>query len=117
MRLSAGETLPLALQVHDKRSDLKVKAVLISDLGLPIKSVTMFHAEGGLYLNNTEKMPEKSFITAQYIVDSPDYTTDSETFYLEPSEPDKEILLVGEVIKREPIDMILGEVVNAKEKI
>jgi len=117
MRLRLGEILPLALQVHDKRTDLKVKANLISDLGLPIKSVVMFHSQDGLYLNNTEQMPEKDFLTVQYIVDSPEYTTDSETFYLEKLEPEKEISLVGEVIKREPIDMILGEVVNAEKKI
>lgn len=117
MRLRADEVLPLALQVHDKRSDLKVKAVLISDLGLPIKTVAMFHSQDGLYLNNTEKMPLSNFITAQYVVDDPEYTTDSETFYLEPTEPEKEIFLVGEVIKREPIDMILGEVVNAEKTI
>lgn len=117
MILKLGQLIPIVLQVFDGRSDLNVWALIINDIGLVLKKVAMFHAENGLYLNNTEVMPLTTFITVQYQIEQEGYTLDSDTFYLEPILDVPEIILVGEVIKRNSIDMILGEVINVEKKV
>jgi hypothetical protein len=117
MVIKLGQIIPILLQVHDGRADLTVWAIIIDSAGNELKKVAMFHSQNGLYMNNTEPMPLSSFITIQYLIEEGGYSLSIDVFELEDLVEPPEIYIVGEVINRDPIDIIIGEVTNVEKKI
>lgn len=94
-----GETIPIAVQAHDKNGGLKVFATLRDFDGEFLQAAFLYHAGDGLYLSSDFKMPEKDIVIATYEVENnEDYSMGAEKFQLirKPNGPEK--IIFGTVV-------------------
>lgn len=93
MKLKAGETVPLVLQLLDGTTTKYVRAVVTTQAGVAVSGspFSMAHEVTGLYKSNSLDMPQSvEFIRVQYrVYDDSGFTTIStyadtvEIFYLD----------------------------------
>ena len=71
-----GEPIPLVIQAHDGNSELNIDCVLM-DISAQKEyfRVKMSHLSGGLYVNKDVNMPRTGIITAQYCINSEEYSS------------------------------------------
>lgn len=113
INIEVGKSIPLVLQVFDKRSDLKVTAKLVDNFGIHIATKELTSFGDGLYMNQSIEMPDVKFIVAQYFVEPDDYEVSSDQFFAipKPSEPDK--FIVGQVESRiKSNEYVIGVITN-----
>lgn len=112
-----GEKIPLALNLHDNRPDLKVQAEIFSMFGDRLATVYLYHAQSGLYINTDLPMPNVPYIIVKYdVLDSEDYESVAERFDSSQREPDPEKFVSGQVdtvVKsKEFITGVVDEITN-----
>ena len=82
MNLKPNDIIPLVLQLFDNATNKFVRAVVRdnSDAEISGSPFTLVHEANGLYTNSTALMPNKPFVSVQYLVyDDAGFTTFSST--------------------------------------
>lgn len=82
MNLKPNDIIPLVLQLFDNATNKFVRAVVRDNSGVQISGspFTLAHQANGLYINGSALMPNKPFISVQYLVyDDAGFTTLSST--------------------------------------
>jgi len=97
--INIGDIVPLSAQAHDGNEILKVVAIIFDDTNKRLGEIELSHVANGLYQNNTLKMPDVIFLTAQYVTNKlDDYEISSDTFLSLPKIPPKEKIIKGHIV-------------------
>lgn len=101
MKCMVGQKISLALKLWDSNPAAKVKCDLYDMSGKLYKTVHLYSAGDGLYLNTEEEMPDQALIASYKILDSEDYADTAEQIWPIPKvqEPEKFVTGIVKSIK------------------
>jgi hypothetical protein len=92
-----GDKISLALKLWDSNPSAKVRCDLYDFSGQLYKSVHLYSAGDGLYLNTDEEMPDKALIASYKIIDSDQYADTAEQIFPLPKVQPAEKYVTGMV--------------------